>query len=104
MGILDDWHDSLRVLTVLMSLVCLYVLGYRKYLNSAHWNAKTRDYWYILVAWSVAAAALGVEGLFDNRPLEPRVVVYFMATLITVRGLLRDGLKGQENPDLFPHR
>lgn len=86
--IIDDWHDLLRIATIALCLVTLIFLGkaWQKPRNTA-WTNKTQDLWLGMVLWTVAGIALAVEGLLENRDLEPRPLFYFAASLVTFRGV-----------------
>lgn len=86
---INDWHDIVRLATLLMAFCSLYLLGSRFKVGHKEWNTKTRDYWFASVLWMLASIVLSVEGLLEDRPLEPRLVCYFLATALTLKALLR---------------
>lgn len=88
MWIVDDWHDIIRVVDLSMSLICLTILMRRFGQNSDAYNTKTRDYWFAMVLWCVTSVALAIEGMLEDRPLEPRLMFYVLATAVTLKGLL----------------
>ena len=89
-----DWHDWCRVLNLSLSAVCVYILGRRFGKKGADWNAKTRDYWFALVMWSVAGVAMSLEGILRNSVPGTRLLFICLASLVTLRGLLRRGTWG----------
>lgn len=84
----DDWHDIIRVISLGMAIVCLTLLGKRFAKSRDQYNTKTRDYWYATVLWCVASVALALEGMYEDRPMEPRLIFYTLATAVTLKGLL----------------
>jgi hypothetical protein len=91
----DDWHDYLRMLNLLVSATCIYLLSHRFAKKSNSWNSKTRDYWFALVMWSVAGAALSIEGIIRDSPSGARLVFILSAAIATLVGLLRKGSWGE---------
>lgn len=84
----NDWHDLVRVTVICMAVVCLVVLGRRFGKQGADYNTKTRDLWFVIVLWSLTAVVLAFEGMIEDRPLEPRLIFYTLATSITLKALL----------------
>lgn len=88
MWFVDDWHDVIRVVDAVMALLCLFLLSKRFGQNGNEWNTKTKDYWFAIVLWCLTSVVLAIEGVYEDRPLEPRLVFYVMATAVTLKGLL----------------
>lgn len=84
---LDDWHDLIRVALGLVSLGCIFLLGTRFRQNSWKWNTKTRDYWFALVMWSIAAVVLAIEGVLRDSDFGARLVFCTIAASVTLKGL-----------------
>lgn len=90
----DEWHDWLRLANLVISFSCVYILGQRFSKSGADWNVKTKDYWFALVMWSVAGSALAIEGIFRDSSPGARLVFLFIASAVTLKGLLRRGSWG----------
>lgn len=94
MWMLDDWHDWFRLVGLLICVYTLAILASRSARFRSEWNTKTRDLWFALVMWTLTGVALAVEGVVEDRPLEPRLVFYFIASVIGLKGIIRKGSWG----------
>lgn len=96
MWYVDDWHDLIRVASFLLCVFSLAYLGRTRTQdeNAHRWSRKTKDLWLAMVMWSITGIALAIEGLSEDRPLEPRPIFYFIASVMTTRGVFRKGRWG----------
>lgn len=90
----DEWHDWLRLANLIVSFACVCVLGHRFSKRGNSWNVKTKDYWFALVMWCVAGSALAIEGIYRDSPPGARLAFLFIASAVTLKGLLRGGAWG----------
>jgi hypothetical protein len=97
---LDDWHDLIRLVAAVASIISLYLLAARRVNSRDDWSAKTNDLWWAMVAWCVTGVALPIEGILEDRHFEPRPVFYLIASLITLRGVWRRGHWGGRDEKL----
>lgn len=88
--------DWLRLLIFVACTSCLIFLAIRFVKRRKDWNAKTRDYWFAMTTWSLAGAAIGVQGIYEHIPISPRTVLVTVAALVTLNGLRRQGGWGDE--------
>lgn len=92
-----EWHDVWRLLVLLISLRCLFLLGLRFAKHSSKWNTKTRDYWFAMVMWCVAGVAIPIEGILRDSPIGGRLVFLTMASVVTLKALVSSGAWGEGN-------
>lgn len=97
MWIVDDWYDYIRLVTVIVSTVCVVILAQRYFTNGSNWNVKTTDYWYALTAWCVSGVAIPIESMIRDSPPSARPVFLLVASLVTLKGLLHKGSWGDIN-------
>lgn len=83
MGPLDDWHDSLRVLSFLACVYSFLMLIIRSKKRSYIWNVKTKDYWFALLTWTLGGCILTIQGIVLDLPFTPGVVLVTAASLVT---------------------
>lgn len=94
MGYLNDWHDWIRVVVLIVSLYNVVTLLARWRAANSSWNEKTIDYWYAFFIWSIVGTAGAIQGIVLDRPFTPAFVFLCAATLVTGRGLHRKGSWG----------
>lgn len=69
-----DYADYVRMLNIILALVCIVMLV-RKYIK--HWDryqVKTKDYWWVLMSWSLAVLFTSIEVLLE---LDTQIRVFF---------------------------
>lgn len=91
MDFLNDWHDYVRVLLVVVLVYTLGVLTNRFVRAHKLWNEKTLDYWYAMVMWCIAGVILLIQGVKFDYGFTPGFVLLIAATLVTGRGVHRKG-------------
>jgi len=91
---INEWDDYLRITIIALNVGCLFILMHRLRQQRANWSAKTRDYWFALVMWSLAALTASFEGLLQDLPPGVRLVLVAAATLVTLKALCRRGSWG----------
>jgi len=96
MWLLDDWHDYIRVFSLIMALICLVLLGLGSGKMQKEYNSKARDLWFAVVLWCITSVALAVEGMYEDRPMEPRLIFYTLATVLTFKVLTSKAPWGTE--------
>jgi hypothetical protein len=96
MWYLDDWHDYVRVVLILISLwsAITLLLRWRKFAEVQDWTTKTRDYWYSLFMWTLVGIVVPIQGIYLDRPLTPGFAVVVAAVLVTGKGLKQRGAWG----------
>lgn len=97
MWYLDDWHDYVRTLNVLLTLYCLVRLVKAYRIESEGWNTKTRDYWFAFVMWCAAAVVLNSQAIVLDRSFTPAFVFLTAAVLVSAKGLHKFGTWGTSN-------
>lgn len=88
---MEIWLVSLRVAIFVMCAGSVLTLLMRFKNNRDNWNAKTRDYWYALVSWSVAGMVIAVEGIRHDTPFGVRTVFVTVSAVVSLIGLRRKG-------------
>lgn len=78
-----------RVGLVAGNVLCVLLLLVRFFQHRKEWDTVTRDYWWTLVLWSVAAIAIGTQGLIEHRKLTIGLVFVSIAAAATPLGLKR---------------
>ena|SRR5690349_18388763 len=91
MHYMDDWHDYVRVVALLVCLYSLVTLFSRRRKNGADWNVKTNDYWFALLMWTLAGCVFAIQGIYLDRPFTPGFVFLTAASLVTGKGLNHKG-------------
>lgn len=87
----NTWDDWLRVLNLGLCTWAAAVLLVRFVKQRELWNAKTRDYWFALLIWTVVGAVGSLEGLYQDLQPGSRLVVLTVASGVTLIGLQRRG-------------
>lgn len=90
-----DYVDSLSDwIRLIMFGLCFYNLTYLILMFSwwrQEWNAKTRDYWFVLTLWTLTGTVGSIEGVLRDVEGGYRVSFALAATLATTVGLSRKG-------------
>lgn len=88
----DDSHDPIRLIVLVSCLLAIGGLMYRRFNPpDDDWNAKTKDYWFSLLLFALAAAASTVENLISNQDYTVRLSLAFVASAVCIGGLIRHG-------------
>lgn len=78
-----------RVGLITLNVVCLFVLLNRYRIRHKIWDGTTKDYWWTLLLWSIAAFVTAWQGLVQSRPLSAALVFVTIANIAIPIGLYR---------------
>lgn len=92
-----EWHDWLRVGSIVICSISIWLLGQSWFFNHTHWNAKTTDYWYALTSWCIAGIVLCIEGIYNDFEFGPRSVFVIMASCITLKAVVSKDRWGSDS-------
>lgn len=94
MFMIDDWHDLVRLVSIVVNLFALYLLFVGYLHHKKQWNEKTIDLWYSLMMWSLAGVVFACQGIFLDRDFTPGFVFLTAATLVGGKGVFARGSWG----------
>src|ERR1700754_2587646 len=60
-----DYDTAVRVINVTLALVCLTGLGYKMAKHWSKYQSRTKDFWWVLTAWSLAVFLGSIEVLLE---------------------------------------
>lgn len=84
-----QWYDAWRLVLFLVAVACVLVLICLFVSDRHGWNDRKRDYWFILVMWSISSAEMQLEGLLRDTGLRVRLVFITIASVLTLRLLVQ---------------
>lgn len=90
----DEWIDYVRLINLITCSTCVIILlgGFARHRN--HYNVKTRDYWYGRVMWCATGVVISFEGIDKEFPLTIVPLFVFIASIVTLKGMLQKGQWG----------
>ena len=86
---LDEWYDWWRLILLLTTGAGLVILTQKWLKYRREWGEWSRDRWYAMVMWFLAAFEMQVEGLLRDTELRYRLIFVTAASLVTLRLLMR---------------
>ena len=82
-----EWYDWWRVGNIALLTWALVLLLRRFAQHRREWNVKTRDYWFALCTWCVVGIFFAMESIAFDYPMGSRVILSFLAAVITLKGV-----------------
>jgi uncharacterized membrane protein YfcA len=83
-----DWESGVRTCNIALSAVCIIALLYKAFKHWPRYQARTRDFWWVLFSWTLVVFLGTIEVLLDwGTSLRLFFVVF--ALLLTLKVTLR---------------
>jgi small-conductance mechanosensitive channel len=82
---IDDWHDWLRLGTITIATLSIFLLVRAFHRKKDEWNEFDKDIWFVLFMWSLAAVVLCVEGIIGDFDFGVRSILVIFATTVTFK-------------------
>lgn len=90
-----------RVVTGIICIWSMYIMTKSYYKNHTKWNAKTIDYWYGRLMWTVVGLAACIEGLIRQSPFRYSFVLLMAAVIVTFKANVQRGSWGNDEKDYY---
>lgn len=92
----NSFYDYIRLLNLGLCVVCLVIMGVDYYKHNDTYNEKTRDLWYSRVMWALAGIVISFEGIRRDFPFTTIPLFVFIASIVTLKGLIQSGSWGSD--------
>jgi len=96
-----QWYDYLRMLTMLMTLISLYVSGHHAIRQWDKYTNRLKSLWWAFNAFLLLMFEGSLEQILQNATWGPRTLLSFIVSGVALRAILQgDGFLKDERSGL----